>query len=310
MTGLSAAFAVELDHTIANLSARSFVLPVGTSGPFSGSTPFPAAKLPDGVIPMAYLDQTAAGLAKPTVISLIGVPRGSEAEPAVSSGRQLTHKGEVLVDDRMGFATGSTLKIGGTPFKVVGRVSSLSLTGGVLGVVMDLPELQSTVFGGAPLATAGIVTRAPPTLPAGMHSVTAAEARDDGLIVLESAAGSIKLITALLWGVAALIIASVVYLSAIERTRDFAVFKATGIATRAMGAGLVMQALVISFASALVGILVGLVLAPRFPMPVAVSWSSVGLLLLVALVVGSISSLFGLRRALSVEPALAFGGAA
>jgi putative ABC transport system permease protein len=77
-----------------------------------------------------------------------------------------------------------------------------------------------------------------------------------------------------------------------------------------MGAGLVMQALVISFASALVGILVGLVLAPRFPMPVAVSWSSVGLLLLVALVVGSISSLFGLRRALSVEPALAFGGAA
>src|SRR5206468_2184367 len=144
--------------------------------PFSGSTPFPAAKLPEGIVPMVYLDQIAQGLDKPVAVSVIGVPRGSDAEPPVASGRALEGKGEVLVDDRSAFATGSTMKIGGTPFKVVGRVKSLSLTGGVLGAVMDLPEVQATVFGGAPLATAGIVTRGPPTPPAGMHVVTPAEA--------------------------------------------------------------------------------------------------------------------------------------
>jgi putative ABC transport system permease protein len=310
MSGLSAAFSVELDQTMANLGAQAFVLPAGVSGPFSGSTPFDAAKLPAGTVPMAYIDQSAAGLSQPVVISLIGVPKGSAAEPHVTSGRALQKKGEVLVDDRMAFTTGSTMKIGGTPFKVVGRVASLSLTGGVLGVVMDLHELQDSVFGGAHLATAGIVTRVDPTVPAGMHMITPAQAREDGLRVMESAIQSIGFITALLWGVAALIVASVVYLSAIERTRDFAVFKATGTATAAMGAGLAMQALIVAVAAALVGVVIGVVLAPTFPMPVSISLSSVGLLLLVALIVGLLASLFGLRRALSVEPALAFGGAA
>jgi putative ABC transport system permease protein len=310
MSGLSAAFSVELDQTMANLGAKSFVLPDGVGGPFSGSTSFPAAELPAGVVPMAYLNQTAHGLGDPVAISVIGVPRGSDAEPGVVSGRALHRRGEVLVDDRSKYATGSTMEIGGIPFDVVGRVSSLSLTGGVLGVVMDLHELQSTVFGGAPLATAGIVTGGAPAMTEGMHAVTTVDAREDGLRVLESAIQSISFITGLLWGVAALIIASVVYLSATERTRDFAVFKATGTATAAMGAGLAMQALVVAIAAALVGVLVGVLLAPTFPMPVAISWGSVGLLLVVALVVGSIASLFGLRRALSVEPALAFGGAA
>ena len=309
MSGLSAAFGVELDRTIENLGARAFVLPDGVRGPFSGSTPFAADQLPDGVVPMAYLTQTTGGLDDPVVASLVGVPRGSTAEPAVASGRSLEGRREVLVDDRSPYATGSTVEVGGQPFTVVGRVESMSLTGGLLAVVMDLPELQATIFEGAPLATAGIVTRGAPTLPAGLHSVTAVEARDDGLRVLASANQSINFVTGLLWGVAALIVASVVYLSAMERTRDFAVFKATGTATAAMGAGLALQALVVAVASALTGIVLGLLLAPMFPMPVAIEWRSVVMLLVVALVVGSVASLFGLRRALSVEPALAFGGA-
>jgi putative ABC transport system permease protein len=309
MSGLSASFGVELDHTIANLRARSFVVPDGVRGPFSGSSPFTAAQLPHGVIPMAYLTQTTGGLGDPVVSTVLGVPRGSAAEPAVSSGRSLRGPHEVLVDDRSPYATGSTVVVKGTPFEVVGRVKAMSLTGGVLGVVMDLKDLQTTDFEGVPLATAGIVTSGNPTLPSGLHSVTAAEARDDGLRVLASAKQSINFVTGLLWGVAALIVASVVYLSAMERTRDFAVFKATGTSTSSMGIGLALQAMVVAIAAALVGIVLGLVLAPTFPMPVAIALRSILLLLAVALVVGSIASLFGLRRALSVEPALAFGGA-
>jgi hypothetical protein len=43
-------------------------------------------------------------------------------------------------------------------------------------------------------------------------------------------------------------------------------------------------------------------------MPVAVSGTAVVLLLVVSLAVGLLASVFGLRRAESVEPALAFAG--
>jgi putative ABC transport system permease protein len=66
--------------------------------------------------------------------------------------------------------------------------------------------------------------------------------------------------------VAAGIIGSIVYLSALERQREFAVLKATGAANRSLLAGLALQAVLLSAAAA------------------------------------------GLRRAVGVQPALAFGG--
>jgi putative ABC transport system permease protein len=77
-----------------------------------------------------------------------------------------------------------------------------------------------------------------------------------------------------------------------------------------MGVGLAIQAVILALAAAVFGVLLGLVIAPTFPMPVSIHMSSIGLLLAVALGVGLFASLFGLRRAVSVEPAIAFGGAA
>ena len=53
---------------------------------------------------------------------------------------------------------------------------------------------------------------------------------------------SVRLTLYLLWVVAALVIGSVVYLSALERVRDFAVYKATGWTTRDLATGLPEQA--------------------------------------------------------------------
>ncbi|HKY16009.1 MAG TPA: ABC transporter permease [Microthrixaceae bacterium] len=311
MSGLSSAFGVELDNTIDSLGAeRGFVMPSGLGGPFSGSTPFSVDSLPAGATPVMYLPQRAiGGGGDGVVMSVFGVPRGSGSEPSVIDGRSLERAGEVLVADRSTLATGSTVEIGGASYEVVGRVGPMSLFGGNLGVVMDLPEFQDQFLGGAPLVTAGVIDEGFEGAPSGFQVVSPTEAREDGLAALGSATQSISFITGLLWGVAALIIASVVFLSALERTRDFAVFKATGTSTSAMAAGLAMQAVILALAAALFGVGLGLVLAPTFPMPVEVAGSSVGLLLVVALVVGLFASLFGLRRAVSVEPALAFGGA-
>jgi putative ABC transport system permease protein len=49
--------------------------------------------------------------------------------------------------------------------------------------------------------------------------------------------------------------------------------------------------------------------APAFPMPVSMSVGSCAALVGFAFAIGMVSSLAGLRRAVGVDPATAFGGA-
>ncbi len=120
---------------------------------------------------------------------------------------------------------------------------------------------------------------------------------------------SITIVAVLLWIVAVLIVGSVVYLSALERVRDFAVFKAIGTPTRSILAGLALQALIVSLLAAAVGVVLSKLLAPLFPMVVAVPALAYLLLPVVAIAIGLLASLAGLRRVVAIDPALAFGGA-
>ena len=77
-----------------------------------------------------------------------------------------------------------------------------------------------------------------------------AGAVDDLMRPMTAAVGAITFMAVLLWVVAALIVGSVIYLSALERTRDFAVLKAVGVSTRAVLAGLCLQAVIVAVVAA------------------------------------------------------------
>jgi len=141
-----------------------------------------------------------------------------------------------------------------------------------------------------------------------MKLMSEAEVKTDVLRPLESARSSIEFMRVLLWVVAASIIGSVLYLQALERTRDFAVFKATGTSTAAIGAGLALQAVVLSLASAALAALLALLIAPVFPLNVQIPTSAFVVLPLITVVVGLLASTIALRRAASIQPAMAFGG--
>ena len=119
---------------------------------------------------------------------------------------------------------------------------------------------------------------------------------------------SITIVAVLLWVVAALVVGSVIYLSALERLRDFAVFKAIGVPTRNIAAGLAMQSVIVALLAALVGAGLSRLLGPLFPMQVIVPAEAFIALPVIAVVIGLIASATGLRRAVSVDPAIAFGG--
>jgi putative ABC transport system permease protein len=125
---------------------------------------------------------------------------------------------------------------------------------------------------------------------------------------LTNASQSIDFVKLLLWLVAALIVASVVYLTVLERSRDFAVFKATGVSNTAIGAGICLQAVIIAVVASVLGVGLALLLAPFFPMTVEISTSAMVTLPVLAVGVGVAAGLIGVARTARVAPATAFGG--
>ena len=100
--------------------------------------------------------------------------------------------------------------------------------------------------------------------------LTVDEIGEDTLRPLDGAIASIDLVRALLWIVAAVIIGSVVYLSALERQRDFAVLKAIGTSNRTLLGSLALQAVLVALAAVALAAVIQIFLAPAFPLKVRV----------------------------------------
>ena len=194
-------------------------------------------------------------------------------------------------------------------FRVVGVMSRRTLFGGQPLVVMTIRDAQTVLAEGAPVTRAFVERVTPSTAPPpGLQRFTRAQAAADLERPMKSASNSIGFVNILLWLVAACIIGSVVFLSALERTRDFAVFKATGVKSWQMGAGLALQAVILAVFASVFAIAIALVLAPFFPLPVTIPAGAAATLPLVAIAIGLVASLAGLRKTVTVDPAQAFGG--
>lgn len=314
MTGLAASFSLEVDRTLDAVGADVWAVSDQASGPFTSFTPVLESAAggqggETGASPVMVLRQTIPMDGEVVDIVVLGVEPGRLGSPDAADGADLAAPGEAVVDeDLKGVGIGSSLSIGGQNLRVVGEVSGQRLFAGLPMVYISLFDAQTIAVQGRPLATAFLFDESPASAPAGLKLMTNSDVKDDVLRPLEDAMKSISFVRFLLWVVAATIIGSVLYLQAMERTRDFAVFKATGTSTAAIGAGLALQAVVLSLAAAALAAVLALLLAPLFPMNVEIPASGFLLLPVVTVVVGLLASLISLRRTATVEPALAFGG--
>ncbi len=217
--------------------------------------------------------------------------------------------GEIAVGSRLGKDIGDTVQMGNKTLRVVGIVNGSGLYGGMPNVFLTLKDVQALTFGSAPLFTSIAIRGRPRGSISGAHILTIAQTKKDLLQSVGAGRQTINFIAAALWLVAACIVGSVIYLSALERVRDFAVFKATGTGTAALLGGLAVQAVIVSLVAALIGAVLAVLIAPSFPMPAEIPSASFVILPVVAILVGCLASLAGLRRAVTVSPAVAFGGA-
>lgn len=315
LTGMSAGFRHEARETVRGIGAAAWVLPRGVSGPFSSQSTMPAAlahRIAGGgqaepIATFGHVARLEGG--GDTQVTVVGHSIGALGDPVWGRGSVSLPGGEAVVDERLGVDEGDTITIASHRLRVVRVVSDRSAFGGQPLVFVSLPEAQGIAFGGQPLASA-IVTRAQPQgAPPGFAVVGNDEVRADMLRPLDGAVGSIDFFRLLMWILAAVIIAAVTYLSALERLRDFAVLKAVGGSPRALLLSLSTQAVISSLLAAALGAAVAQVLAPGFPLPIVIEPGAYLALPLVAVVVGVIASLAAVRRAMRVDPALAFSGA-
>jgi len=316
LTGLANGFRVEAQRTVDSLGIDSFLIKSGVAGPFVGSSPFPptevdrAARLP-GVtvaVPMVYGSTTIPDRGSSRNVNVFGVGDRGAGMPTVSEGRAPTNPAEIAVSSTMGRGVGQDLEIGTRTLRIVGVVDDSTLLARQANVFLTVAGAQQLLFSGQPLISSIGIRGNPTQALAGYRVVDRAGAVDDLVRPLKGARTSISLMAGLLWVVAALIVGSMIYVSALERVRDFAVFKAVGVSTRSIMAGLALQAVVVALLAAVLGGIVSVLLGPLFPMRVDIPTAAFVLLPVIAVVIGLLASVAGLRRAVMVDPALAFGG--
>jgi putative ABC transport system permease protein len=319
LAGMAAGFSVEVNQTVAGMGAQSWVLPAGSVGRIASLSPMASSAASTvghsiGVTaasPVIVVPQAAQLAGQPArSVNLVGYrpgqPLGGPGE--VITGSPLTASGQAVVDARLDLGIGRQFMISGHSFHVVGVVTDRTLLGGEPNAYVSLRDAQDVVFGGRSLIDAVLITGHPRTLPAGYADYSNAQIDRASLAQLASAVSSINNSRLFMWLIAAIIVAALVYVTALERTRDFAVLKAVGASTSLLFAGLAAQAVVVALAAAVIAAVLSNFMTGIFDQPVDIPTNAFVILPLSALIVGLIASLAALHRAASVDPAAAFAG--
>jgi putative ABC transport system permease protein len=315
VTGIREGFRTEADRTLAGIGGDHWAVVSGTSGPFTGPAPMPASTAEHlgqapGIrraSPIVILSQNVRIEGDFRGVHVIGHRLDDLGEPPPIQGRRSIAAGEAVVDEKLGLQVGQSLHFAGHGLEIVGLVADRTYYGGTPTVYISLEDAQA--FKGASLITAVVMEGHPRTTPDGLKIMSQSQVRADLLRPLGSADRSINTTRLLLWIVAAVIVGAVMYMSALERVRDFAVLKAVGGSTRALVTSLALEATVVCLVAAALAIVVARLLRSTIPLPVTLTFGTYALLPVVAVVVGVLASLFGVRRAVRTDPALAFSGA-
>ena len=316
MAGLAGSFRAEARRTVDVVGADYFVVPAGTGGPFTSPAAVPGqvlqiARKTPGVVaadPLVVIPTvTVVGTPHRVLVHLIGTLPGGMGAPAVRAGRAATGPGDAVVNDTTHLRLGQQFVINGHPFRAVGRVRGYSYFAGTPSIYVTVAAAQAVAFAGRSDITALAIRGRPQHVPPQAQLLTPEQARVDLLRPVGNGLRSLDVVTLFLWLVAVVIIGAVVYLSALERRNDFAVLKAIGSSARWLYGGLALQAGAIAALAGGLAIAVEPLVGRAIPMQLAVPSQDLVLLLPVAIVIGLLASLSGLRQVVRADPALAFG---
>ena len=316
MSGLTEQFHREPRDTIAALGAERWMVREGATGAFTSAATMPddsAAAVQDvDASPVLIGRHSLDDGAETLDVVIIGYEPGGVGEPALPAAElpdgQDPDLHQVVIDASSGLSIGDAAVIGGTTYEVTGTTDRTTMNAGMPVVFMPIESAQALVYRDQPLASAILLADVPADVPEGFHTLTNEEIAVDAMRPLERSISSVNLIRVLLWFVAAMIIGTMTYLAALERLRDMAVLKAIGASTRQLAASIAIQGALIALLAALLASVLQVFAVGAFPLEVSVPARALWQVPVIAVLVALLAGVVGLRKAVRVDPALAFAG--
>ncbi len=319
MSGVAHRLSQEGDDMLDLFGADRWVVPESVDGPFSTTQLLPAGAAA-GIGEQAGVTAASPILIGRTMVdgvptNVVGYDPSSAMLPAKLADARagMTDPDAPIVDELFEPGLGDRFELNGHDLTVAAEVEGTSFYYSMPTVFLPLPVVQDYLFAGEDVATAIVVqgslddSGASSTV---FDVLTEEDARADYERVLSSTGQTLGIINTLLWLMATGVVAAIVYVSVLERSRDFATLKAVGVSNRSLVGGLLAQSAALSLASAIAAVGVAKALSPSFGFPVTLPSGAYVQLLVVALSVGVVASLVGVRKITRIDPALAFGGAA
>jgi len=299
------------------LGVDEWVVREGARSPFTGialipeSTTAVVAEEP-GVRAVRPVVAGRATVLAPRIEAVNVVGFGTSAAPAdfdLIEGRMPAAADEAVVTENLGVGLGRRIRTTFGAVTVVGLVERGAFLAGSPTLFMTVEGAQRSVLDGQPFVMGVGVVGSVADPPAGT-TVATNEATIDGLrLVVDRATATIGVVALLTWLVALGVIGAITYLSVVEQTRSFAILRATGAPGRIIVGSLLVQSVAVALAATIVAVPLAFVLRLVLPMRVSITGATIVQLVVVGLVVGALASIAAARRALTVDPAAAFGGA-
>jgi putative ABC transport system permease protein len=311
MAGTIAHLHNETNRVVALFKADRFVVADGGTGPFTTTRLLPAS-VAKTVAHMPGVKQADAFVSarenlKGKDVNVLGIMPDGLGSPDVHTGFVPNDSGEAVTDTTLGYQLGDRLKLGEHSYEVIGLTSNTTFYFGQPTVFLSVKDVQDNFLAGQPYVTAIAVRGDLRTAPPGTQIMTNAQVRNDLNRPQKSGTQTVAIFNTLLWLMAAGIVATMVYLTALERSRDIAVMKAMGTSNRTLFGGMAVQGLALALAACVVGAIVSLALSPTMPFAVETPGTAYAEVLAIGIVVGLVAAVVGLRRAVNIDPALAFG---
>jgi putative ABC transport system permease protein len=315
LSAFSEGFKLRSERLLDVFGGDRYAVAEGASGPMTSTTPLPPDLL--DTFQRAGFEARSMFFA-PNAVSIDGAPAkvvvvgstGDEPGLRLTEGRLVAGPDEALADEALvELGLGDDFVLAGRPFTVVGMIEHATWDIATAGLFIDRQTAIDVLAGGQPVVTAIAIDgdgELPP-LPAGVSIHTRDQAFEDVLSRTEDAKRSIDAFKYTLWALAIVIVGAVLYLAAIERVRDFAIFKATGTANLDLVFGLGLQAAIVGVIAGVLSIGLAHLMMPVYPgllsLPFTLAWPVIP----VSVVIAVLSSMVGVKRAIQVDPSQAFG---
>ena len=315
LSAFSEGFRLRSERLLDVFGGERFVVAEGSSGPMTSSTPLPPG-LTELLVDSGF--EARPIFLTPNAVSVDGAPAGvivvgsDRDEPGIrlTAGRLADGPGEAVTDEALvELELGDDFVLAGRPFTVVGTVEHATWDIATAGLFIDRATALDILANGQDVTTAIAVEGDGdlPPLPAGVTVQSRDDAFEDVLSRTADAKRSIDAFKVTLWALAIVIVGAVLYLAAIERVRDFAIFKATGASNVDLVFGLGAQAAIVGVIAGVMSIGLAHLMKPIYPgllsLPFRIAWPVIP----VAVVIAVLSSIVGVRRAIQVDPSQAFG---